>query len=364
MNLDKFKWLDTPAQYDETTGTRTPSKQGALSLMSNVGTGMLAPFLQAYGVDNGYSDLLKRQMQERAADQEFEMFLLKQKQKEMEGAQLDPVTAAILAKDYPEILASMYGQSPTAPAGMPMNPMARPSLAGEDVADQFAQFARGRGDAGFVPQSIDLGNTTLKNVGFSGQESVAKKQTEAEYEAAKQLDPTDRFIRRFSEAQKEADTAFPSRGKATVKGAMQRVGVNVAQSVGVLPKTKAFSARLKTAANEMARSVEGGRVTDQDRAVYANAMANVIENPDDTNVILVSDSLLDLKNKGGDITPMLEKMSSSDVPILQKIAKEVGRFGDEHNAQVEQYMQKYPGRSRQDIIKAMNKKGLLNAKTK
>ena len=89
-------WLfDKPAQYPSTissggnisntapykvpgqlpSATYQPRQPGFLSLLSNVGTGALAPFLQANGIDNGFAALVKRQQENQMADMEFQKYL-------------------------------------------------------------------------------------------------------------------------------------------------------------------------------------------------------------------------------------------------------------------------------------------------
>ena len=56
-------------------------KPGLLSKISNVGTGILDPFLQAYGGGGAYAALLKRQADEDQANMEFQRFLISNQSK-------------------------------------------------------------------------------------------------------------------------------------------------------------------------------------------------------------------------------------------------------------------------------------------
>ena len=76
-------------------------------------------------------------------------------------------------------------------------------------------------------------------------------------------------------------------------------------------------------ANQMARDVEGGRITDQDREIYADAFSNALESPTNTNIRLASESIISLADKGGDVTPILNSLSSTKSDLLNEISDQV-----------------------------------------
>ena len=84
--------------------------------------------------------------------------------------------------------------------------------------------------------------------------------------------------------------------------------------------------RTRVLANAQARNVEGGRVTDADREVYADAMANALGGPTEENIILAADAILDMKDKGGNISGLLDDLSvKADHPVIGGIIEELFR---------------------------------------
>jgi hypothetical protein len=141
--------------------------------------------------------------------------------------------------------------------------------------------------------------------------------------AQKNLSGTGRFLEQFGRSYNELKTAYPEIGDVGFTGWATRKGASIANALDSLPETKAFQVELQPLANQMARDVEGGRVTDQDRKVYADAFANTLKNPSQTNIRLVANKLLTLKDRGGDISKVLSELYSSDIDIMQNISKEV-----------------------------------------
>jgi hypothetical protein len=142
-------------------------------------------------------------------------------------------------------------------------------------------------------------------------------------EAQKTISGTRRFLEQFGRSYNELKNYDPEFDKLGYEGWMSRKGASINNYFDVLPETKAFQVELKPLANQMARDVEGGRVTDQDRQIYADAFANTLQHPSETNIRLSSNALIKLKDKGGNINTVVSELYSSDMPIMQKIASEV-----------------------------------------
>lgn len=158
------------------------------------------------------------------------------------------------------------------------------------------------------------------------EKGIKKTEVENKANATNRISGTKNFIRNFSESRDEIiNSGLENIGKADMGGFGERIIAKVKEKTGTLPKTTAFINRIEVIANQSARDIEGGRVTDQDRSVYTKAMANAIKFPDDTNIKLTAESLVDMDLLGGDINPVLDEFRSSNVDIFNKIAKEVDR---------------------------------------
>lgn len=156
---------------------------------------------------------------------------------------------------------------------------------------------------------------------------IIKKQIEDKETTEKSTQSSSLFMRRFAESHGEVNEKFPGAGEATFKGKAKRWAAAIsAEQLGTLPKTEAFLKRMKPIANAQARMVEGGRVTDQDRQVYAEAMVNAVTAPDESNIILAADAIVEFHNKGANIKPLLDDLTSQDIPITNEIVKEILRL--------------------------------------
>ncbi len=141
--------------------------------------------------------------------------------------------------------------------------------------------------------------------------------------AEKGLSGTETFLKQFERSYNELKTKYPEFGDTGFIGFMTRQGASIATALDSLPETKAFQVELKPLANQMARDIEGGRVTDQDRQIYADSFANTLRHPNTTNIRLVSNKLIDMSNKGADISKVLVYLSKSNTDIIQSIVDNV-----------------------------------------
>lgn len=175
-----------------------------------------------------------------------------------------------------------------------------------------------------------FGTATIENVEDptvegtrEGLKKAATEKTEISQKAKGQLANTKSFIKNFIESKTELETKFPNLGESNLKGFAQRIAAFATEKTGALPATTAFINNSEVVANQQARDIEGGRVTDKDRSVYAKAMANAIKFPTQTNIIAVSNALIQMKNKEANLSPILEEFKSSGVPFLKDVAKRV-----------------------------------------
>lgn len=154
------------------------------------------------------------------------------------------------------------------------------------------------------------------------QKGVEKTTAEKAAGAERSLKSTRLFIRGLEKSQAELEGRFPDIGKAGLSGKIERTKAGIANMMDELPETSAFMKNKRAAANKMARDIEGGRVTDQDRAVYADTLASAIDNPNSENVSLVAKQLLGFWGDGADIKPTIDLYKSSNVKLLNDIARE------------------------------------------
>jgi hypothetical protein len=145
-----------------------------------------------------------------------------------------------------------------------------------------------------------------------------------EMSIVKQTSEQGLFQKQFSRSYKELTDKYPDIGEKGWESAMLRFKVrNIDVPLDELPETKAFVTELQPRANQQARTIEGGRVTDNDRKIYADAYPNAILHPTGTNIRLMSNKLLDMDAKGGNIGMVMKDLLTSPVPIDKKIALQV-----------------------------------------
>jgi len=147
------------------------------------------------------------------------------------------------------------------------------------------------------------------------QESTARfkeKEKQAEFTA-----DTISFIQGFEVAEQEIIDVIGPEVLETGPGGLIARGIgSLAKAADLLPKSSAFVKNILVNANKMARTIEGGRVTDGDRQIYADALANSLENPSEENTELIVSSLRNMKNKGGDISLQVNALLRSSSNTL------------------------------------------------
>jgi len=152
------------------------------------------------------------------------------------------------------------------------------------------------------------------------REELQKGQIAAE----QNLTNTQRFMQQYGRSWSELKAAYPEIGDTGFIGKSTRKYARLeTEALDKFPETKAFLAELKPLANQMARDVEGGRVTDQDRKIYADAFSNTVENASPTNIRLTANALVKMADKGADISKVVNELAISDLEIFRQIAVEV-----------------------------------------
>jgi len=136
-----------------------------------------------------------------------------------------------------------------------------------------------------------------------------------------------RQLRLFDESQEEIETKIPRVGNEGFEGWLARAEASVRTSLDEFPITRALNIRAEIAANQQARDIEGGRVTDADRKIYAMGMANAMREPTMTNAVLAAESIEDLMDKYGNdlgsFTNILIQYVHSNRKVFQMIASRV-----------------------------------------
>ena len=150
-----------------------------------------------------------------------------------------------------------------------------------------------------------------------------KKEAEKELEIKETVGEFKGFIEQFERSNDELIKAYPNIGAKGIAGFGTRMLAKGQEKLGYFPETSAFLREIKPMANKMARTIEGGRVTDEDRKIYAESLANALSAPTETNIRLASNVLVNAYRKGGNIIPVMDILKSSKNEILQGIVKEV-----------------------------------------
>lgn len=136
-----------------------------------------------------------------------------------------------------------------------------------------------------------------------------------------------RFVQQFGRSYRELKKFDKDIDKQGFGGWLTRKKAEVANAFDELPETKALNIRILPMANAMAREIEGGRVTDDDRKIYADSFANALKEPSITNVRLLSSSMVDMIDKGGNesgaLTKQLKQLAEQDIDILNDTIEQV-----------------------------------------
>jgi hypothetical protein len=254
-------------------------------------------------------------------------------------AMLGDSSAAERLMAFSQGKSSPIGQSPMTPPESTIPDYLggnRPQINSQSIRPGVVAPIMGSG-IGFGPKSMKVGNITLgsqkqtlnpiEQANLDIQKGLVskklEKQQDAQQSSEEQVTGTKRLFERFTESYDELKSKYPDIGASGTKGWIDRKGALIANAFDELPITKSFQTELPVLANAQAKLVEGGKVTDKDRDTYASAMVSALKHPTDTNVNLAANRLIDLADKGGDITKVLQELESSGHEISTKIAKKV-----------------------------------------
>lgn len=328
-------------QLDPNKGEVTPGRAGFLSALGDF---MTSSGLALQGDVEAAERFKKGRSQERSsAEQKFQESLARRQQIQEDSLQRiafeDYINKSDLSdkqKQAARVLGPEAGAALVAKQQFDKASPVDAFFISQLPPDQRAQFAQQQlGVPPLSPEAqfeMTLGKKgqpeireTAKAEGTrKGEIKAAEEETVTEKKVSKALKGTERFIKGFSDSFAELEEKFPNIGQSGPEGLIERTGASLLEKTGQLPKTTAFLNRVDVLANQQARDVEGGRVTDKDREVYSDAMANAVKFPSETNVILVAEALRDMQDKGGNIDGIINEFAASNVDILNQIASQFG----------------------------------------
>lgn len=170
--------------------------------------------------------------------------------------------------------------------------------------------------------------------------SQSKISEEKEKKSAKSEEiskGTYRFLQQFQRSNDELMAYDPKIGEIGFGGWLSRNAAKLGEKMDAFPETTSLLVDIDTKAQEIASELEGGRVTDQDRAIQAKRFANAVKFPTKTNIRLMANAYIDLFDKGGD----------SNGAISSQLKKLVSTKSDIFNAVAEQVLAEYPEKAKE-----------------
>ena len=175
-----------------------------------------------------------------------------------------------------------------------------------------------------IPPSLEVEQQTAqaKEMG-----KVIAEQKKESIKAENASEGTYRYMQQFQRSYDELMKYDPTIGDEGAGAWMARRGADLATHLDELPETKALKIQSLPLANGMAREIEGGRVTDSDRTIYANSLANAISFPTTVNLRNMSNKIIELLDKGGDehgkITNQMIQLSKYNSPVFNGVIAQV-----------------------------------------
>jgi len=222
------------------------------------------------------------------------------------------------------------GLSPTGTSRITPNTAAGNTQVANAVAQQGATPTDQPSD--LVATDFNIAGVATKYKSRSGmaaeeQAKVDTKNRQKVQTAENTSAGTNRFMQQFQRSYDELKAFDPEVDKVGVGGYLSRTGAKIAEHLDELPETKALKIQVLPLANGMAREIEGGRVTDSDRKIYADSFASAINFPTVTNVRNMSTQLIGLIDKGGNengkISNQLRELAKSDSDIFKRVIAQV-----------------------------------------
>lgn len=198
-----------------------------------------------------------------------------------------------------------------------MPPLNSANLAGGNLPLMMKGLSKSGPTFGLDPIAQKYAEKQIENAG----KLEADRATKAEGAQAT-TGQTGRYLKQYDRSMNELKSKFPEIDKVGFSGWMQRQGAKALTSVDEFPETKALQKLAQPFAQQLATEIEG-RATDEDRRIQTEAFADVLKAPSETNIRLASMSLLNLKDKGADISKVLKTLDGSKNEVMRAIVKQV-----------------------------------------
>jgi hypothetical protein len=187
---------------------------------------------------------------------------------------------------------------------------------GELEKEELERDLQGRLTApGIVAEAKAKGEGAVEAKKLETQQKSEEKNVES-------LKAINTFTIGFERAEEEIERVLGKEAFATgIKGKATRLrGDLIDKNLDRLPISSAFSKNIEATANGMARNIEGGKITNEDREIYAKTLANSLKSPREENAELLATQLLGFRDKdGADISSQLNAFKNSKSKTLNRI---------------------------------------------
>lgn len=197
------------------------------------------------------------------------------------------------------------------------------SKVGEAYIDEDGKVKRAKSDYQIELEAREADKVSARKVSDKLEKATAERLIGAQKSAPN----TVRQIRLYVESLNELRAKIPAIEEEGLTGFAARAEAAVRTSIDEFPITRALNIRAEIIANQTARDVEGGRVTDADRKIYAMGLANAMKEPTVTNAALAAGQLSDLMLKGGNetgsITNVLIQYAYSGEKVFELITNRI-----------------------------------------
>lgn len=162
------------------------------------------------------------------------------------------------------------------------------------------------------------------------------------------------FSEQFQLSQAELEKQFPGFDKADIAGFGIRQVAKVANAFGALPETKSFRDSIQSFATPLAKSAGEDRLTNEDIVRFTSTLQDTLSNPSETNARKMRSILLGFKNKGADISTILDTFDQSG-GILKRSSALVRSFKEDVQSAGKQSDSRLSSEDALSIIKGLKK---------
>lgn len=195
-----------------------------------------------------------------------------------------------------------------------------PTTSGPNV-----QIKGGKVSIGTGSNKLDEVQKANLDIAKSQKTSQIKDEAKDKKLSESSMKQLNRLTQRYGASLEELRGFDPEIGRKGVGGAISRGIASLGTKVDEFPRTKAFEVEKLPLANMTARMIEGGKITDSDRKIYADAMISALSNPDETNSTLLANQIIDLVDKygvdGADPSKLMKYFESTNIDVFKRVAE-------------------------------------------